>query len=127
MKLRKTHLWLLLPALLLVAGSVLAGPPQPVAECETIITEPGKYFLVNDLVGCESVGVEIESSNVTLDLKGHAISCADNDLRSGGVMAWGEPGAPVRNVKITNGQVTGCADGILFAFVEDSKIGPSAR
>lgn len=122
MKVCRNHLWILLPALLLAAGSVLAAPPQPVTECGTIITEPGKYRLANDLVDCPDNGVIIYSSDVTMDLKGHTVSCADNGLRVGGVMAWGEPDAFLRNVKITNGAVTGCSDGILFAFVEDSKI-----
>ena len=122
MKIRGNYLWISLPVLLLAAGSVLAKPPIPVTECETIITEPGKYFLVNDLVGCESVGVEIESSDVTLDLKGHAISCAFNDLRSGGVVTVGVPGAPVRNIKVTNGMVSNCSDGIVLILTEDSKV-----
>jgi parallel beta-helix repeat protein len=111
-----------LPALLLAAGSVLAAPPQLVTECGTVITEPGNYLLANDLVGCPDSGVSIFSSDVTLDLKGYTISCADNGLRLGGVMAWGTEDAFLQNVTIKNGGVTGCSDGILFAYVEDSKI-----
>jgi parallel beta-helix repeat protein len=122
MKMRENYFWITLPALMLAAGSLLAGPPQAVTECGTFITEPGKYRLVNDLVDCPVSGVEILSSDVTLDLMGYTVSCAYNGLRNGGVMAWGEPGAPVRNVKITNGQVTGCSDGVLIAWAEDSKI-----
>jgi len=122
MKLRNNHQWLFLPALLLVAGSVLAGPPQAVSECGKIITQPGKYRLVNDLLDCPGDGVVILSSDVTLDLRGHTISCADNGLRIGGVSVWGAPGALLRKVTIKNGEVTGCADGVFLAYTEDSKV-----
>jgi parallel beta-helix repeat protein len=109
-----------LPALLLAAGAALAGPPQAVTECETYITEPGKYYLANDLVECEDVGVLILASDVTLDLKGHTVSCADNGARTGGVVAGLY--LPVSNVTVRNGGVTGCADGILLAWAENSNI-----
>jgi parallel beta-helix repeat protein len=120
MKLYARFKWLLVSPLLLVTFSVLAGPPQAVTECETLITEPGKYRLVNDLVDCEETGVAIVASDVTLDLKKHTISCADNGVRSGGIVVG--LFNFVRNVKVTNGAVTGCADGILIAGAEDSKI-----
>jgi parallel beta-helix repeat protein len=109
-----------LPVLMLVAGYALAGPPQAVTDCETYITEPGMYFLANDLVECEDVGVLILASDVTLDLKGYTVSCADNGLRTGGVIAG--LSVPVSNVTVRNGGVTGCADGIVLAWAEDSKI-----
>jgi parallel beta-helix repeat protein len=131
MKLSAKCQYLAWPALLLAAGAALAGPPQAVTECETWITEPGNYYLANDLVECEDVGVLILASDVTLDLKGHTISCADNGARSGGVVAGLY--APVSNVTVRNGGVTGCADGILLAghvdedgtvlaWAQDSKI-----
>ncbi|NNJ65186.1 MAG: hypothetical protein HKP16_06445 [Xanthomonadales bacterium] len=126
MKLRITHRWLTLPAIVLAAGSVFAGPPQAVWECGTVITEPGKYVLINDLAGCEEHGVLIYASDVTLDLKGHTISCADNGERLGGIVTAlidEEPWfIPVSNVEIRNGGVTGCADGVLLAAAQDSKI-----
>lgn len=122
MKMRAKCQCLALPVLLLAAGSVVAAPPQPVTECGTIITEPGKYLLVNDLVGCPGDGVTILSSDVTLDLMGYTISCADNGLRLGGVSVWGTEDAFLRNVTIKNGGATGCTDGIFLAYTEDSKV-----
>lgn len=118
--------WLLLPLLLLATFPVLAGPPQAVTECETVITEPGKYRLANDLLNCEFFGVNIHASDVTLDLKRHTISCAENENRTGGVLTalTEKPDVffPVSGVKITNGTVTGCSDGILLALAEDSMV-----
>ena len=49
MKKRGNYFLILLPILLLVAGSVLAAPkhgaPKNVTECGTILTEPGNYKL----------------------------------------------------------------------------------
>ncbi len=56
MKKRENCIWILLPILLLMAGAVLAAPkhgaPKNVTECGTILTEPGNYKLVNDLLDC---------------------------------------------------------------------------
>jgi parallel beta-helix repeat protein len=121
MKMRENHFWITLPALLLAAGSVLAGS-QSVSECGTVITEPGNYKLVNDLLDCEGDGVTIVSSDVKLDLKSHEISCADNGQLIGGVVVEGTEEAAVRNVTVKNGHVSNCVDGIVFIFTEDSKI-----
>lgn len=126
MQIRIDHQRALLPALLLATGSVLAAPPQAINVCEYSITEPGKYVLANDLLDCGAFGVSILASDVTLDLKGYTISCADSELRSGGVFTGlidEEPWIiPVHNVTIKNGGVTGCADGIVLAGAKDSKV-----
>jgi len=116
--------WLLVPLFLLAAFPVFAGPPQAVDSCPYYIDEPGKYRLTKDLLDCIG-GVGIIASDVTLDLKGHTISCAESTARSGGVWTGidrNDEFVPVHNVKITNGTVTGCSDGILLAVAEDSKV-----
>ena len=132
MKKHGNYFLILLPILLLVAGSVLAeskkagpnhGAPKVVTECGTILTEPGNYKLANDLLDCPGEqGVAIFGSDITLNLKGHAISCADNDVFSTGVFVLGAPEAAVRNVTVKNGHVANCVDGIVLIFAEDSKI-----
>ena len=75
--------WIFLPALILAATTTLAGPPQAVSECDSYITEPGKYWLVNDLYCDPGVRpVKILASDVMFDLAGHSINCAVGD-RSG--------------------------------------------
>lgn len=112
-------------ALVLVAGVALANPPVPISECGTIIAEPGKYKLMNDLVGCPDNGVIITGSDIVFDLDGHSISC-DTDgglLRLGGVVVWEFINwSTISNVTVKNGHVSDCSDGILLAFTRDSKV-----
>jgi len=108
--------------LILAAGTVLAGPPQLISECGTIITEPGNYKLVNDLLDCQGNGVTVVSSDVKLDLKSHEISCVDNGELIGGVVVVGAVDDPVRNVTVKKGYVSNCVDGIVLISTEDSKI-----
>lgn len=126
MKSGKNFVWMLLPVLLLVVGSVLAGPkhgaPIKVTECGTVLTEPGNYKLVNDLLDCPGSGVEINGSDITLNLKGHEISCADNNLEVAGVGVWSPTGDIISNVTIKNGRVSNCRDGIVLVQTEDSKV-----
>lgn len=116
---------LLLPLLLLAAFPLFAKPPQVVEGCEAFIDEPGKYRLTGDILDCPEFGVAIVVSDVTLDLKGHTISCAYSEARSGGVIVGSYVFGGqdyVSNVKVTNGAVTGCSDGILLAGAIDSKV-----
>lgn len=130
MKIRENFLWALLPILLLVAGSVLAEPQKAgpghgahknVTDCGTILTEPGNYKLVNDLLDCPGNGVEIYGSDITLNLHGHAISC-DNDLEVAGIGVWPETDYIIRNVTVKNGHISNCRDGIVLIQTEDSKV-----
>ena len=122
----RNYFLVLLPILMLVAGSVLAAPkhkvPKNVTECGTILTEPGNYKLANDLLECPGNGVEIFGSDIVLNLKGYEISCADNDLEVAGIAVLGAPEAAVRNVTVKNGHISNCRDGIVLIFTEDSKV-----
>lgn len=131
MKKHGNHFLVLLPILLLFAASVLAEPhkagpnhgaPKDVTECGTVLTEPGNYKLANDLLDCPANGVEIVGSDIVLNLKGHAISCADNNLEVGGVIVYPLTDAMVSNVTVKNGQVRNCRDGIVLIQTEDSKV-----
>ena len=131
MKKHGNYFLILLPILLLVAGTVLADPkkagpkhgaPKVVTECGQVLTEPGNYKLANDLLDCPGTGIEITGSDIKLNLKGHEISCADNNLEVGGVIVSGAEEAMVRNVMIKNGHVSNCKDGIVLIYTEDSKV-----
>ena len=131
MKIRGICFWTLLPILLLVAGFALAGPqkagpghgaPTEVTECGTVLTEPGNYKLVNDLLDCPSMGVMIMGSDIILNVHGHQIACADNDIDSGGIIVYSASEVWLRNITIKNGHVSNCKDGIVLIQVEDSKV-----
>ena len=115
--------WLFVPLFLFAAFPVFAGKANTVNSCETVIDEPGNYKLVKDLdCRVNESGIFIASSDVSLDLKGHSITCSTtDDVMVGGVVAlsWTEP---LRNVTIRDGQVSICHDGVTLINVEDSKV-----
>lgn len=127
MKKHGNYFLILLPILLLVAASVLAEPkkagpnhgaPKNVTDCGTVLTEPGNYKLVNDLLDCPEHGIKIIGSDITLNLKGHEISCPNGWI---GVFLMGDENT-VKNVTVKNGFVSNCFDGIALWLTEDSKI-----
>lgn len=122
MKSRGNYLWMSLPALMLVAVTALAGPPQAVSECDTFINAPGKYMVVNDLNCAPGVrGIKILASNVMLDLGGHSITCGSGE-RSGVVVGDDLEPEIFRNVRISNGSVNGCGVGVLLWFTDGARI-----
>jgi parallel beta-helix repeat protein len=96
-----------------------------VTECGTILSEPGNYKLIKDLLDCPGNGVEIVGSDIKLNLRGYEISC-DNDLEVAGIGVWSATDEPtddfISNVTIKNGRVSNCRDGIVLMQTEDSKI-----
>ena len=125
MKKHGNYFLILLPILLLAAGSVLAAPkhgaPKNVTECGTILTEPGNYKLAHDLLDCPGNGVEIMGSDITLNLHGYKISCV-NDLKVAGIGIWSPTDDMISNITVMNGHVSNCRDGIVLELVEDSKV-----
>jgi len=131
MKKQGYSFFILLPILLLVAGFALADPkkagpnhgaPKAVTECGTILTEPGNYKLDHDLLDCPGQGVGIMGSDITLNLKNHKISCADNDLPVAGIFTESPGEGLISNITIKNGHVSNCRDGIVIITTEDSKV-----
>jgi hypothetical protein len=120
----RNYIWTFLPALVLAAGTVLAGPPQPVSECGIYITEPGKYKVVNDLAcGPSEGGIRILASNVMLDLGGHTLSCDLSGIPYVGVVVGDDLDPEVfSNVRISNGTVTGCGVGVLLWFTDGARV-----
>ena len=112
-------------ALVLVAGTALAKPPVAISECGTVITEPGKYQVTQDLFCLpDQRGIQIFASDVTLNLKGHTITCDTSGDRVGAVLVGGflEPDVVVDNVWVKNGTVTGCNDGVIFFYSQSGKV-----
>lgn len=111
---------------LFAAQSARAADPIPVTTCGTVISTPGDYQLVNDLVNCPQDGIDIVSSDVHLILNGHQISGSDNGQEgntNGIAVGVGVPDG-VSNVKI-NGPATisnfGQA-GVAFEGVSSSSV-----
>jgi len=111
--------------LVLVAGVALAKPPVPISECGTVITEPGKYRVTQDLF-CEpdQQGIEVLASDVTVNLKGHTITCdASGEIPVGAVLVgdYFDPDLVVDNVWVKNGTISGCDDGVIFFYGQSGK------
>ena len=127
MKMSRNHIWLLLPVLILAAGSVFAKQ-HDVTECGTEIDQPGKYRLMNDMSCAPDVsGIWITAPDVTLDLRGHTISCdASGDELVAAVIIGGDVDPPsqmfLENVRVRNGTASGCDDGILLWFSVGAKV-----
>ena len=117
----------------LPTAPVLAGV-TPISECGTVITTPGKYKLVQDLLLCPDeplfgppLGViTVASSGVDLNLQGHTITCdfVDDVIPSpaastnAGVLV--QPG--FSNVNIKNGSISGCNDGVVLINNSNSSV-----
>jgi parallel beta-helix repeat protein len=99
--------------------SLLATAPalaeNPVTACGDVLSEPGNYGLTGDLLACPGNAIVISASNVSLNLKGHSITCGSTD--GIGVLVTG-----VSDVQVKNGTITGCGLGVFFSGTTESKI-----
>jgi len=71
------------------------------------ITTPGSYYLSENLVASNSIGIAIFASNVTLDLNGFSIIRSGNQAGSKAIYI-----STIRAITIKNGTITGFEDGI---------------
>ncbi|MHC1635326.1 MAG: right-handed parallel beta-helix repeat-containing protein, partial [Candidatus Methanospirareceae archaeon] len=96
---------------------IVRGGAEEITSCITI-TSPGYYILVDDIVNCSEFHcIQIQSSDVILDGRGHVVSGRDR-IGSSGIYVYG----PYTNVTIKNLTVTGWDVGIYFRNVENSSI-----
>jgi Periplasmic copper-binding protein (NosD) len=90
------------PALCLADATVIDSVPSK-------ITVPGNYILKSDLTAQGSDGIEIQVSNVTLDLNGYTLAQAK--LGSG----TGTGTLDGNNIIIKNGTVSGFGNGVFLS------------
>ena len=72
------------------------------------ITQPGSYYLSDNLVVSNSIGISIGASDVTLDLNGFRITHA------GGQSGKAIYVSAIRNVTIKNGSISEFEDGVYM-------------
>lgn len=117
--------WIIASALVLVAGTAFAKPPVPISECGTVITEPGKYHVTQDLFCApEQWGIWVLASDVTVDLKGNAITCdASGDFNVAAVFVGNlfDTTFVAEDVWVKNGTVSGCDNAIVFWYSQSGK------
>ena len=110
--------FLTVAATALLISSLATAPAlaaNPVTACGVVLSEPGNYGLTGDLLACPGNAIVISASNVSLNLKGHSITCGGTD--GIGVLVTG-----VSDVQVKNGTITGCNVGVLFSGTTESKI-----
>jgi parallel beta-helix repeat protein len=86
-------------------------PRIPISSLPRVITEPGSYYVTDDLAwGSSSYApIQVGADNVTLDLMGHTLSGQGGTI---GIRIFGEDGEARNNVEIRNGTVRGFDAGI---------------
>ena len=112
-----------------IAVNAVNTPGSPTAVF--VISQPGSYYLMGNVTGISGKsGIEVASSNVTLDLRGFALisayegvsaitvstpvtNCAIRDGQISGWTNWGIDAYDARNCRIDRVSVSDCANGIL--------------
>ena len=84
---------------------ISASPAVPIAGPHFTITQPGSYYLTGNIEVLSGDGIQINSSNVTLDLNGFALLSitVDNPSVGSAILL----GAGVSGIEIKNGRITG--------------------
>ena len=92
--------------------------PIAITDCGTVISEPGRYFLANDLKECLDSGISITVSHVEIELRGHTIQADSNVINVNG----GDTGLSEIDIQ-GPGTITGSsAAGISFGNVHHSRV-----
>jgi hypothetical protein len=97
----KMKIKLILLGSLLLSISAYADEGKIDITGPTTITAPGSYILINDVVGTFG-GIQIDSSNVKLDLNGFTVSHTSANIGDGISIYPGR-----KNIEVTNGAITG--------------------
>jgi len=98
--------------------NTMAGGVSRISTCGEVLDQPGKYELANDLDSCSGFAVYIVSSDISLNLAGHRISCDAVD----GVLDIGIEVDQSSRVSIQNGEVADCDIGIELYQSHHSRI-----
>jgi hypothetical protein len=112
---------IMLLAAIVPAAQAGKTPPVAVTSCETVISNPGSYFLDNDLYcGSDAYGVAIIADNVDFDLKTHFIYNNNQTYVGAGIGTGVPPFQPnngcvaVSGLHIHGGAVAGFSMGIAI-------------
>ena len=80
-------------------------PRTPISSLPYTITESGSYYVVSNLHSTTH-GIVIETSGVSVDLMGFALT-GDGSSGDYGIHVAGEAIAPIENLVITGGRISG--------------------
>jgi hypothetical protein len=87
------------------------------------ISQPGSYQLSGNLsvTATAFAGIEITTSNVTLDLNGFTVLCSGVET-SAGIETASSSGAYYNNIQVKNGKVSGCGNGVLLLYGSNTDV-----
>jgi parallel beta-helix repeat protein len=97
-----------------------SDPRTPITSLPTTISQPGSYYLVGNL-DSTGHGITIQASGVTLDLGGFSLT-GDGDPGDYGIHVAGATNAPIENLVITGGRISGFFHGLYCQFMNNSRI-----
>ena len=95
--------------------SVTSYGQTPIASLPYTISSAGNYYLTQNLTysGAAGNAITVNASNVTIDLNGYQLVCANSSYST-----WGIYANNVSNVSVKNGAIAGFAFGIELGFPE---------
>ena len=99
-----------IPAVL--GATTITGP--------TVISSPGTYVLAKDITGGSSPAIQVQSSGVTIDGKGHTIR--GKDASGSFAILVNKGGKTLTGVTIKNVRVQDWYDGVYFRNVNNGRI-----
>jgi hypothetical protein len=111
----RTNSLIVMAALSLIMSATslqAASPPTRIMAAQSI-TAPGSYVLANDITGTSGGGaIEIQASDVTLNLNGHTITSA----RGSGIIIDGSDtnNVPLVNAHVSNGKIVAANQGVAI-------------
>jgi parallel beta-helix repeat protein len=103
-----------------LAAVTAAEPRTPIANLPTTISQPGSYYLVGNLASTTG-GIVIEASGVTVDLMGFSLT-GDGSSGDYGIHVVGATNAPIENLVITGGRISGFSLGLYCRYMNNSRI-----
>ncbi len=86
--------------------AIPASPTVSIAGPHFTISQPGSYYLTGNVQDASGNGINIDSSNVTLDLNGFALISTTVSPAAGSAI---ELASRLRSIVIKNGRITGGA------------------
>jgi parallel beta-helix repeat protein len=95
-------------------------PRTPISSLPYTITESGSYYVTGNL-SSTGHGIIIESSGVTVDLMGFSLT-GDGGNGDYGIHVDGSSLAPIEDLLIKDGRISGFYDGLYCKYMNNSRI-----
>ena len=95
-------------------------PRTPISSLPYTITNSGSYYVVSNLHSTTD-GIVIETSGVTVDLMGFSIT-GDGDNGDYGIHVAGATNAPIEDLVIKGGRISGFSYGFYCQYMNNSRI-----